>query len=97
MERLQSGWIYSKLPFTSSSWEVEFEFQVHGAGKSIAGDGFAFWYTKDRAEVGPVFGNKDNFEGLGVFFDTYANSRERVSHPYVMAMVGDGKTSVSLF
>jgi mannose-binding lectin 2 len=35
----------------------------------------------------------DNFNGLGVFFDTYANSRVRHTYPYIMAMIGDGKTS----
>lgn len=34
----------------------------------------------------------DNFNGLGVFFDTYPNSRVRHSYPYIMAMIGDGNT-----
>lgn len=28
---------------------------------------------------GPVFGSVDNFEGLGIFFDTYDNERAHVS------------------
>lgn len=32
------------------------------------------------------------FEGLGIFFDTYKNNRPGVVFPYVMAMLGDGKT-----
>lgn len=52
----------------------------------------AFWVTKSRVEEGPVFGMKDEFEGLGIFFDTYKNNRPGVVFPYVMAMVGDGKT-----
>lgn len=52
----------------------------------------ALWITKGRATKGPVFGSADNFEGLGVFFDTYKNNRPGVVFPYVMAMVGDGKT-----
>lgn len=51
------------------------------------------WLTKDRAKVGPVFGAADKFEGLGLFFDTYKNNRPGVVFPFVMAMVGDGKTS----
>ena len=27
-------------------------FQVHGAGKTLFGDGFAVWYTKDRNKQG---------------------------------------------
>ena len=53
----------------------------------------ALWLTKQRATGGPVFGCADNFEGLGIFFDTYKNNRPGVTFPYVMAMLGDGKTS----
>ena len=53
----------------------------------------AIWITKERASAGPVFGSVDNFEGLGVFFDTYKNNRPGTQFPYVMAMLGDGKTS----
>ena len=57
------------------------------------GDGFAMWLTKQRATQGPVFGSTDNFEGLGIFFDTYKNNRPGTSFPYVMAMMGDGQTT----
>ncbi|KAJ3312185.1 hypothetical protein HDV04_003318 [Boothiomyces sp. JEL0838] len=88
----QSGWLWSNTPMYYSSWIVEFEFKVQHEG-ALSGDGFAFWVTKEKEIQGPVFGSKDNFEGLGIFFDTYANSRVRHSYPYVMAMMGDGKTS----
>jgi mannose-binding lectin 2 len=76
---------------TATNWEVEVEFKIHGKNQ-LYGDGFAMWLTKERAKVGPVFGSADNFEGLGIFFDTYKNNRPGVVFPYVMAMVGDGKT-----
>ncbi|ERF71879.1 hypothetical protein EPUS_01794 [Endocarpon pusillum Z07020] len=50
------------------------------------------WISKDRAVPGPVFGHKDEFEGLGIFFDTYKNNRPGIVFPYVMAMMGDGRT-----
>ena len=53
----------------------------------------ALWLTKQRATQGKVFGSADNFEGLGVFIDTYKNQRPGVVFPYVMAMIGN--TSVS--
>ncbi|KAH6568770.1 hypothetical protein BASA50_003078 [Batrachochytrium salamandrivorans] len=86
----QSGWLWTKTPLFLTSWLVEFQFKVSYEG-GISGDGFAFWVTKGHAEEGPVFGSKDKFEGLGVFFDTYANSKVKHVFPYVMAMVGDGK------
>lgn len=50
------------------------------------------WITRQRAQTGPVFGSVDQFEGLGIFFDTYKNNRPGTVFPYVMAMVGDGQT-----
>ena len=72
--------------------QIEFEFKIHGKG-NLHADGMALWLTKQRATGGPVFGSTDKFEGLGIFFDTYKNNRPGVTFPYVMAMVGDGKTS----
>ncbi|KAG0308672.1 hypothetical protein BGZ98_007245 [Dissophora globulifera] len=89
----QSGYLWSRHPLFVPHFEVEFEFRVAGKGTGIVGDGFAMWLTKERAEPGPVFGNRDRFEGLGIFFDTYANTPQSHSFPYVMAMVGDGQTS----
>lgn len=53
----------------------------------------AMWITKERAQTGTVFGFTDNFEGLGIFIDTYKNGRAGTTFPYVMAMMGDGQTS----
>lgn len=53
----------------------------------------AMWLTRQRAARGPVFGSADQFEGLGIFFDTYKNNRPGTVFPYVMAMIGDGRTN----
>ena len=53
----------------------------------------AMWLTKQRGQQGQVFGSVDQFEGLGIFIDTYKNNRPGTVFPYVMAMYGDGKTS----
>ena len=71
------GWLWSRIPFTSNSWIIEFDFRVHGEG-SLFGDGFAFWYTSDRAQTGPIFGSRDNFDGLIIAFDTYSNGKHKV-------------------
>ncbi len=55
------------------NWEIVVQFAVHGQGKTLFGDGFALWYTKERGKTGPVLGNQDYFSGLGVFLDTYSN------------------------
>ncbi|KAL8718790.1 MAG: hypothetical protein Q9181_008154 [Wetmoreana brouardii] len=88
----QEGWLFSRLPLTATNWEIEVEFKIHGQG-NLHGDGMAIWLTKQRATTGPVFGSTDNFEGLGIFIDTYKNQRPGVVFPYVMAMMGN--TSVT--
>ncbi|KAF2248518.1 hypothetical protein BU26DRAFT_520198 [Trematosphaeria pertusa] len=87
----RDGWIFSRVPLTATNWEILVEFKIHGQG-NLYGDGMAMWLTKQRATPGPVFGATDNFEGLGVFFDTYKNNRPGTVFPYIMAMSGDGKT-----
>ncbi|KAI4088647.1 MAG: hypothetical protein L6R37_008170 [Teloschistes peruensis] len=84
----QEGWLFSRLPLTATNWEIEVEFKIHGQG-NLHGDGMAIWLTKQRATTGTVFGSTDNFEGLGVFIDTYKNQRPGVVFPYVMAMMGN--------
>ena len=71
---------------------MEVEFKVHGQGH-LHGDGMAIWFTEERAQSGQVFGSKDNFNGLGVFIDTYKNGRTGVVFPYVMAMLGNSSVS----
>ncbi|KAH9909430.1 legume-like lectin family-domain-containing protein [Epithele typhae] len=92
----QMGWLWSRAPLTASNFVLEIEFKVSGDNNHLYGDGLAIWLTKDRAQPGPVFGSKDNFEGLGLFLDTYANSRHPYSFPRINAMLGDGKTSYDL-
>ncbi|KAI0687102.1 concanavalin A-like lectin/glucanase [Cytidiella melzeri] len=89
----QMGWLWSRLPITAANFVVEIEFKIGGEQSHLAGDGMAVWLTTTRAEPGPVFGSRDNFEGLGLFLDTYANSRHSYSFPRVVGMMGDGKTS----
>ncbi|KAI4187449.1 MAG: hypothetical protein L6R41_002805 [Letrouitia leprolyta] len=88
----QEGWLFSRLPLTATNWEIDVEFKIHGQG-NLHGDGMAIWLTKQRGQIGPVFGSVDRFEGLGVFIDTYKNQRPGVVFPYVMAMLGNSSVT----
>ncbi|KAK7691846.1 hypothetical protein QCA50_005250 [Cerrena zonata] len=88
----QMGWLWSRLPLTSANFIVEVEFRISGDAGHLFGDGLAIWLTSTRAQPGPVFGSVDNFEGLGIFLDTYANTRHQYAFPRVVGMLGDGKT-----
>ena len=73
-------------------WEIQFQFSVHGHGKDLFGDGFAFWYARDKNQLGEVFGSIDYFHGLAIFLDTYSNHNgpHNHPHPYISAMINNG-------
>jgi len=52
----------------------------------------AVWYTSRRADEGPVFGSADNWNGLGVFFDSFDNDGLH-NNPYISVMLNDGSKS----
>lgn len=86
------GAVWNKVPCFVQNWEMQIQFKVHGRGKDLFGDGFAFWYVKDPMAEGDVFGSKDFFTGLGVIADTYSNHNgpHNHGHPYISAMVNNG-------
>uniref|UniRef100_UPI003AAC5853 lectin, mannose-binding 2-like a isoform X3 n=1 Tax=Centroberyx gerrardi TaxID=166262 RepID=UPI003AAC5853 len=92
----RQGAVWSRIPCHLRDWEMQVHFKIHGQGKkNLNGDGLAIWYTKERMQKGPVFGNVDNFTGLGVFVDTYPNEEKQSERifPFVLAMVGNGSIS----
>ncbi|KAI1905078.1 hypothetical protein AGOR_G00012230 [Albula goreensis] len=103
----KQGAVWSRIPCHLKDWELQVHFKIHGQGKkNLNGDGMAVWYTKERMQKGPVFGNVDFFTGLGVFVDTYPNEEKHLeaqkrrytprtqrTFPYVLAMVGNGSLS----
>lgn len=56
----------------------------------------AFWYTQDRMVSGEVFGSKDYWRGLGIFFDSFDNDNKR-NNPAIYAIVNDGTLSYKHF
>lgn len=86
--RSKKGYIWSKQKKSFENWEIEVTFRVSGRGR-IGADGLAIWYTEDRMIEGPVFGNQDQWKGLGLFFDSFDNDNLH-NNPTVVAMVNDG-------
>lgn len=56
-----------------NNWEVVIEFNIHNT-HSPGADGMAFWYAKEPRKVGSLFGYAEDFDGLGIVFDTYDNN-----------------------
>lgn len=89
----RQGAVWSRVPCYLRDWELKVHFKISGQGKkNFNGDGLALWLTKERMQNGPVFGNMNQFTGLGIFVDTYPNadkSHDR-SFPYISVMLGNG-------
>lgn len=85
----KKGYLWTRSPFVSDSWIIEFDFKVDSTG-SLTGDGFAFWYTTKPSKSGPAFGASASFSGLAIFFDHYPNSGSRNAFPAIVGMVNDG-------
>jgi mannose-binding lectin 2 len=91
-DRSKQGAIWNKIPCRVRNWEVQLSFKVSGTTRDLFGDGFAFWYAKERMTNGPVFGSKDYFSGLAIIADTYSNHNgpHNHNHPYLSAMLNNG-------
>ncbi|KAJ3576555.1 hypothetical protein NP233_g339 [Leucocoprinus birnbaumii] len=89
----QMGWLWSRLPLSTPNFIIEVEFKISGESTHLYGDGFAFWLTTERTQPGPVFGNKDRFNGFALMVDTYANARHPYSFPRLSGFLFDGSTS----
>ena len=68
-------------------WEAILEFRVHG--NVVGGDGLAFWFVEEVSEGGPVFGARDRWNGLGIFFDSFDNDDKR-NNPHVSIINSNG-------
>lgn len=80
------GYIWSEIPNPYDEWEVEVGFRVTGQHLH-GGRGLAIWYAKEKSEPGPIFGSKDNWDGLSVWLD----SANPVTHkPSTMVLLNDG-------
>ena len=86
------GHIWSSRRVDVHDWSVVLEFRVSGQGKTLFGDGLAFWFT-DMPNIrnGEVFGVVDDFKGFAVVFDTFRNQEFLNVHKDISVLTGDGK------
>ncbi len=71
----QKGRIWAVNTMPSDNWEIEVTMRVNGRGR-IGADGMAVWYTDKVGTEGPVFGSNDNWNGLGIFLDSFDNDAQ---------------------
>lgn len=88
------GWITNRHLMTLPEWSLSMELRASGSSPYLFGDGLAIWLVESYEFIeGPVFGREDYWKGLGLFFDTFQNidHQHHHKHPYIYAMLNDGK------
>lgn len=86
------GVIWNKTPFTYAEWEISIEFTVSGTS-TIGGEGLMLLISNDPipSTTGPIFGFKDNFNGLAIIFDSKDDDHMR-NNPAVSAHLMNGES-----
>ena len=74
----RSGYAWNTIPNEYEDWEVRLTFIIR-RNPRVGADGIAFWYTAEthREELDFFYGQKMDFKGIGVVFDTYDNDAYR--------------------
>ncbi len=86
------GHLWSSRRVDAEDWSVALEFRVSGQGRTLFGDGLAFWFTDmPSIKQGDVFSVSGDFKGFAVIFDTFRNSEYAAVHKDISVLTGDGK------
>ncbi|XP_048359691.1 protein ERGIC-53 isoform X2 [Sphaerodactylus townsendi] len=85
----QKGSVWTKSKSVFEYWEIEVTFRVTGRGR-IGADGLAVWFTEGQGLEGPVFGAADNWNGIGIFFDSFDNDAKK-NNPAIVIVGNNGK------
>ncbi|KAI7795695.1 protein ERGIC-53 [Triplophysa rosa] len=87
--RSQKGSVWTKSPVSMQNWEAEVAFRVSGRGR-MGADGLAIWFTASQGLEGPVYGAADQWNGVGIFFDSFDNDGKK-NNPAVLVVGNNGK------
>ncbi|KAI8622381.1 legume-like lectin [Chytriomyces sp. MP71] len=90
---MHSGAIWSDEANKHAEWQMHFSFRASGRGYA-GGEGLALWYAKEKDVKGPVMGNKDKWQGLGIIFSTSSRVENRYS-PLIYSIMNDGSKELA--
>eukprot|EP01133_Synstelium_polycarpum_P006413 gene6413-7440_t len=88
-----SGSVWNTEQVIYPNWEVLVEFRI-GGNSRIGADGLAFWYADRQHNFADmrdhsVFGSRNMWKGLGIFFDTFDNDGNG-DNPLIAVVLNDG-------
>ncbi|XP_068190701.1 protein ERGIC-53 [Antennarius striatus] len=87
--RSQKGSVWTKNRVSFEHWEAEVTFRVSGRGR-MGADGLAVWFTADQGLDGPVYGAADQWNGVGIFFDSFDNDGKK-NNPAIIVVGNNGQ------
>uniref|UniRef100_A0A3Q0STY5 Lectin, mannose-binding, 1 n=1 Tax=Amphilophus citrinellus TaxID=61819 RepID=A0A3Q0STY5_AMPCI len=87
--RSQRGSVWTKNKVSFENWEAEVTFRVSGRGR-MGADGLAVWFTSAQGLDGPVYGAADQWNGVGIFFDSFDNDGKK-NNPAILVVGNNGK------
>ncbi|XP_008324277.1 protein ERGIC-53 [Cynoglossus semilaevis] len=87
--RSQRGSVWTKNKVIFQHWEAEVTFRVSGRGR-MGADGLAVWFTTEQGLEGPVYGASDQWNGIGIFFDSFDNDGKK-NNPAIIVVGNNGK------
>uniref|UniRef100_A0A8C2Z2Y0 Lectin, mannose-binding, 1 n=1 Tax=Cyclopterus lumpus TaxID=8103 RepID=A0A8C2Z2Y0_CYCLU len=87
--RSQKGSVWTKNKVNFAHWEAEVTFRVSGRGR-MGADGLAVWFTSEQGLDGPVYGAADQWNGVGIFFDSFDNDGKK-NNPSIVVVGNNGK------
>uniref|UniRef100_A0A8C9YBE6 Lectin, mannose-binding, 1 n=1 Tax=Sander lucioperca TaxID=283035 RepID=A0A8C9YBE6_SANLU len=86
--RSQKGSVWTKNKVSFDNWEAEVTFRVSGRGR-MGADGLALWFTTAQGLDGPVYGAADQWNGVGIFFDSFDNDGKK-NNPAILVVGNNG-------
>ncbi|XP_032395687.1 protein ERGIC-53 [Etheostoma spectabile] len=86
--RSQKGSVWTKNKVSFDNWEAEVTFRVSGRGR-MGADGLALWFTTVQGLDGPVYGAADQWNGVGIFFDSFDNDGKK-NNPAIVVVGNNG-------
>ncbi|XP_069618194.1 protein ERGIC-53-like [Ranitomeya imitator] len=85
----RKGSMWTKNNSSFPHWEVEMSITISGHGREGA-EGLAFWYTREKGELGTVFGAADLWDGVAIIFDTFDHD-SMGNNPAIVIVGNNGK------
>ncbi|XP_063301959.1 protein ERGIC-53-like [Pelobates fuscus] len=83
------GSMWTQLNASFPHWEVDVSLNIVGRTREGA-DGLAIWYTREPGQTGTVYGSADQWDGVGVIFDTFDNDFKG-NNPAILIIGNNGK------